>query len=118
MSGPTPAPERHVVLVCGPPGSGKSTFARTLGLPVYEAEAYRTDRAFVLAVLRAVEPEEARVAVVRCCPTPEDRAAWARTLRATRVVRMNTPLDVCIERIRQRGRPRWRAEVGAARAYR
>jgi predicted kinase len=107
-----------VTLVCGPPGSGKSTFARTLDLSVYEAEAYRTDREFVAAAYTASRADDARMVVVRCCPTPQDRAAWARTLRATRVVVMDTPLEVCIERIRRRGRPRWKAEIGAARTWR
>lgn len=102
---------RHVVLVAGAPGSGKSTYARALGLPHLEREQYASDEAFKDAVVAACEPDEARVVVVRCCPTVREQETWRHVMRATDVVVMPTSQAECRRRVMARGRERWRSEM-------
>jgi len=104
---------RNVHLITGPPGAGKSTHATTLGIPVFEREAYPSDDAFRRAVRTACAPADAQAAVIRCCPTPTDLAEWRTLTRASTVTTIATPRDECARRIYHRRRARWRSEIEA-----
>lgn len=99
--------DRKVVLICGPPGAGKTTFAHTLGLDVYDLDDERwhgNDALFRAALVQVREDPKARAAVIRTGATISARRKAVANCGATEVVVIDTPLDICIERIRQRGR--------------
>ncbi|WP_205849881.1 AAA family ATPase [Nakamurella flava] len=99
--------DRRVVLVLGPPGSGKSTFARSLGLPVFDLDDERwrgNDFRFRQAVETAALAPAAKCVVIRTGATATARAAARRLCDPTEVVVMDTDEAVCVERVRRRGR--------------
>jgi hypothetical protein len=108
---------REVVLVVGPPGAGKSTWAESSGLLHLEREQFPSDGRFRTAVTAAVAVDGARVAVVRCCASQAEEDEWVRLIGATRVEVVSAPLETCLTRIEQRRRPRWVEEIDAARRW-
>lgn len=116
-----PAPnaptERMVVLIVGPPGSGKSTkavdLAHTHGLQHMEREQYGSDKAYRQAVERAAAHPHARLAVVRTCPTTTEQREWERLTVATETIVLDVDQATCTERIHARTRPQWRGEIAA-----
>jgi adenylate kinase family enzyme len=113
-----PGASRVVILVIGPPGSGKSTMARHLaegaGLALFDRDEPQwrdDDRAFLHAVRIACQRANARVVIVRSGTTPVARARIIRTTRPTRILAMNTSEEECLRRIkeRQRGDLAWQA---------
>lgn len=79
--------ERLVVLLCGPPGAGKTTAARASGLDVYDRDDphWHNDRAFTAALTQLGRDPNARAVVIRSCATSADRARVAAQVRATHV---------------------------------
>lgn len=120
---PPLAPSRiPVVIVCGPPGSGKSTYvamhrgpndvvidldvirAELAGTPIHRANAAWTGRALdvrnrMLDRL-ATDAEHDRAWFIVSAPDAAERDLWRRKLRAAEIVLMDTPRDECIRRIR------------------
>lgn len=117
-----PPPACMVELVCGPPGSGKSTFvaglavpgdiivdydeiaARMQGTALYHADYSRiedilTERNRRLAAL-ARSPASATAWVIAAAPGADARAWWTEKLRPRRVTVLAVPAATCIERIR------------------
>ena len=115
-----PRPRIPVTIVCGPAGSGKSTYvrehagpddiiidldeirARVTGLPMhaYAPEATTAaleERNRILASLATDEEHEQAWFLVGA-PEQAERDLWARKLKAD-VVLLDTPLDICIDRI-------------------
>lgn len=95
---------RRVVLLCGPPGAGKSTVARTMGLAVYDRDDPQwrgSEQAFVSA-LRTLP---ARAVVIRAGATLAARHRTARRIGATEIQVLATDPATCRARVLARARP-------------
>ena len=102
-----PAIDRRVVLVCGPPGAGKTTLAHTLGLRVYDLddpEWQGSDALFRAALVQLREDPKARAVVIRTGATLSARSKAVATCGATEVVVLETSFNECMRRIKDRGR--------------
>lgn len=135
--------QRQVVLVCGPPCSGKSTYVRQraergdlivdyddiaqrLGSPRTHGHDYRYHRRVESVIARALAALEQgkhdRAWVIRSLPVEADRTALARRIRAEVVV-IDAPDDVLLARARQRrdasktvaAIAEWRRQAGEVR---
>lgn len=103
---------RRVTLVCGPPGSGKSTWARANHDKVIEVEGFDDApsireklRRYGLAVSKVGKRSwtESSVAVVRCAASAAEREHHERLCRPSLTVVLLTPPYVCHENIDNRG---------------
>lgn len=100
--------DRQVILVCGPPGAGKTTHAHTLGLEVYDLDDAKwqgSDALFRAAIMQLREEPHARAVVIRSGATLSARQKAATTVGATECVILDTDLATCVERIKERARP-------------
>jgi len=97
---------REVVLICGPPGAGKTTYAKATGLKVYDRDdtQWTSERQFRRALERVRRDPAAQAAVIRSGATRSARRRAAELVGATRTVLLVEPQDVCLRRIRQRKR--------------
>lgn len=98
--------ERLVVVLCGPPGAGKSTAARESGPAVYDRDdpAWSSEREFT-AALRALRSDPlARAAVIRTAATASARAKASAMVGATHLFVLLADLPTLEARIRERGR--------------
>jgi len=101
--------ERRVVLVCGPPGAGKTTLAKSLGLEVYDLDDPQwgdSERLFKTHLRRLASDPSAHAVVIRAGATLTARAAAQALIQATEVTVVETPADECIRRVIERNRPR------------
>lgn len=99
--------DRQVVLICGPPGAGKTTHAHTLGLEVYDLDDAKwggSDALFRAALIELREQPHARAAVIRTGATLSARQKSATMMGATECVVIATDLSTCVARIKERGR--------------
>jgi hypothetical protein len=97
---------RTVVLLCGPPGAGKTTTARASGLSVFDRDdvQWRGDREFSDALDRLGRSPSARAVVIRSGASSSARSATARQVGATAVFVLLLPPDVLKDRVRARRR--------------
>lgn len=116
----------EVVLVCGPPASGKSTWVRQRAAPGDQVIDFdqlcrslgskarhdhpRSVRQMAKSIRRSIEDKTSeypgRTWVIRSLPKASDRAAVAERLGA-RVVMLATPAAEAVERARNDNRPEW-----------
>lgn len=106
---------RFVVLLCGPPGAGKTTAARASGLAVFDSDEPRwSSRAeFTAALTQLGATPDAQAVVIRTAPTSASRAAVAATVGATHVYVLTEPTKVLNSRVMRRGRRTARNELAA-----
>lgn len=102
--------QRRVVLLCGPPGSGKSTRAEQVaqadGLELFDRDEQRwvSEKQFREALKKIGRRGDARAVVIRSGATRSARAKAAGMVRATEVVVLETPREICRRRVVARNR--------------
>ena len=97
---------RTVVLLCGPPGAGKTTAARASGLLVFDRDdpQWSGEADFVEALRALGRQAQARAVVIRSGSTSTARAKAAALVGATHVFLVTAPRDELVRRVRRRGR--------------
>lgn len=97
---------RRVVLLCGPPGAGKSTAARASGLPLFDRDEpqWESEAQFRRALAALRELHGARAVVIRSGATSYARSRAAALIGATHTFVLLAERDELKRRIRARGR--------------
>jgi len=113
---------RRVVLVCGPPGAGKTTLARSLGLKVYDIDdpQWGNDETRFKAALEHLSRDlTAQAVVIRSGATRTARAKAAALISATETTVVATPEAECIKRVVARNRPRppLKVQIAAVKSW-
>lgn len=111
---------RTVVLLCGPPGAGKTTVAHASELDVYDQDDPRwgTPKAFGQALADLRNQPAAQAVVIRSGATSTARHKAARLVGATHAYILDPGQDTCMTRVKARGRADYRGEIqGVLRWY-
>lgn len=110
---------RYVLLLCGPPGAGKTTLAKSLGLTVYDRDdpSWRDEAHFTRAIRQLASNPVAQAAVIRAGASSTSRKRTATIIRATEVQVLAVDADTCIRRVLSRGRAGADREVAAVRRW-
>lgn len=95
-----------VVLLCGPPGAGKTTAARASGLQVFDRDdaRWRSESAFRDAIHHLASDRSARAVVIRSGATSSARRSAANLIGATHTFMLLADVQVLRQRIRDRRR--------------
>jgi hypothetical protein len=110
---------RLVVILCGPPGAGKTTAARQSGLYVYDRddEQWPSEPAFRTAISALAHQADARACVIRSGATSSARAKAATLTGATHIYLLNAPPTELQHRIAARHRGDTRAVSAGLRDW-
>lgn len=105
--------QRLIVLLCGPPGAGKTTAARASGLLVYDRDdEHWTGEAQYRAALRALGSQPgARAVVIRAGASSTARRTAAQMIGATHTYLITAPRDELKRRLIERRRDDWRGTL-------
>lgn len=97
---------RHVVLLCGPPGAGKTTAAHASGLPVYDRDDahWQSEANWNSELAKLGRDRSAQAVVIRSGATSSARARTARMIAATQTYVVLAPREELRRRVRDRGR--------------
>lgn len=97
---------RLVVVLCGPPGAGKSTVARQSGLTVFDRDdpQWAGEQHFTQALAKLAEDPHAMAVVIRSGATSSARRKWARLVKATHTYLLTEDRDTLVSRVHRRGR--------------
>ena len=106
---------RRVVILCGPPGAGKTTAARASGLTVFDRDdpQWQSERQFTDALRALGRDPSAQAVVIRSGASSSARARWSRMVAATHVFMVMASPAECVRRVRERGRDDLRSGVAA-----
>lgn len=104
---------RLVVVLCGPPGAGKTTVAHASGLAVYDRDdpQWTSEGMFTRAIGRLRTNPTARAVVIRSGATSTARHRAATLAGATHTYLVLAPQPECKRRVSERKRDQWRREV-------
>lgn len=97
---------RRVVLLCGPPGAGKTTIAHASGLAVFDRddERWESEQHFRSALAAIGASPRARAVVLRAGATSRSRATTAGLIRPTHAFILTHHRDELRRRVRERAR--------------
>lgn len=97
---------RTVVVLCGPPGAGKTTAARESGLAVFDRDdpQWMSEKHFTQALAKLAGDPRAQAVVIRSGATSQARARAADLVKATHVLLMLQDKAELVARVRSRGR--------------
>ena len=98
---------RLVIILCGPPGAGKTTIARQqdqLDILDWDDPQWTSRAQFTKAMRDIAANPHARAVIIRSGATTTARVRARRTARATHTFLVNTPEAVCRQRVIQRHR--------------
>lgn len=97
---------RRVVLLCGPPGAGKTTVAHASGLVVFDRddERWTSEQRFRSALAAIGASPRARAVVLRAGATSRARATTAALIRPTHAFLLTHHRDELRRRVRERAR--------------
>lgn len=121
-----PPADRVVVVLCGPPGAGKTTVARTSGLEVFDRDdsKWSSEAQFRAALRRLAADPSARAVVIRSGATSSARWAARRLVGATHCYLLRVDERTARERVQARersdkvrvlaGLPKWYADFDHA----
>lgn len=110
--------DRLVVLLCGPPGAGKTTAARASGLRVFDRDdpEWSGEAEFAAAIEALRFEPGARAVVIRSGATSSARARAAELVGATHTYLLLEPREVLMRRVARRDRAdRVRTTAGVVR---
>lgn len=110
---------RRVVLLCGPPGAGKTTAALTSGLYVYDRddEHWTSERQFTSALRDLAIKRDAQAVVIRSAASSSARTKAARLVRATETYLILGELRELERRIAHRRQGDVRREIAGLHAW-
>lgn len=102
---------RRVVLLCGPPGAGKTTAARASGLAVFDRDDPRwgSEREFTEAIAQLREHHTAQAVVIRAGASSSARRKAADLIGATHVYLLRADQHELMRRVHRRDRADRRA---------
>lgn len=98
--------KRTVVVLCGPPGSGKTTAARQSGLTVFDRDdpEWAGEKEFTRALAELAGDPAAQAVVIRTAASSSARAKAVDLVAATHVFLLTAEPDVLVQRVLARGR--------------